>query len=254
LTVVGTPATSGRQVTVEPEPAPAPGLPRDETAGDELSSAVMRRLAQVWVEFEGRLSRVPIVEKLNRGRLRLEDYKLLLLNLRQQVMEGARWISRAASNITVDAFDLRSMFIGHAADEHRDFQMIERDYVAAGGSPEEIRGAQKNVGSEALSAWMFHRASEANPFDLFGAMFIIEGLGARMARKWGLKIREQLGLSESQVSFLLYHGANDEGHFEKLEGALASGILTGELADRIVKTAKVTARLYALQLEELGNC
>jgi 3-oxoacyl-[acyl-carrier-protein] synthase-3 len=219
----------------------------------DLQSSLMRRLAQVWVDFETRLNRAPIVDKLNRGKLRIEDYRSLLLNLRQQVVEGARWIARAASNITVEHFPLRAMFIGHAGEEGRDYQMIERDYLAVGGALEEILRAEKNIGSEALSAWMFHRASHENPFDLLGAMFIIEGLGARMARQWGVKIREQLGLDERQVSFLLYHGANDDNHFAKLEAALGSGVLTEELARRIVKTAKVTARLYALQLEELGN-
>jgi 3-oxoacyl-[acyl-carrier-protein] synthase-3 len=224
---------------------------RAEDVGPQ--AALMRQLAQVWAEFEGRLNRVPVVDKINRGKLRLEDYRLLLLNLRQQVAEGARWISRAASNVSHEAFGLRSMFIGHAADEHRDFQLIEHDFVSIGGSLEEITRAEKNIGSEALSAWMFQRASQENPFDLLGAMFIIEGLGKRSARRWALKIREQLGLDAGQVSFLLYHGANDENHFEKLESALASGILTDELCRRIVKTARVTARLYALQLEELGN-
>lgn len=224
-----------------------------DQANDDLQGSLMRRLTSVWVDFETRLNRAPIVDKLNRGKLRIEDYHSLLLNLRQQVMEGARWIARAASNITVEHFPLRSMFIGHAGEESRDYQMIERDYLAVGGSLEEIQRAEKNIGSEALSAWMFHRASHENPFDLLGAMFIIEGLGARMARRWGLKIREQLGLDERQVSFLLYHGANDDNHFGKLEAAIGSGVLTEELARRIVKTAKVTARLYALQLEELGN-
>jgi 3-oxoacyl-[acyl-carrier-protein] synthase III len=225
----------------------------EEGSGAELAAVLMRRLVQVWIDFEGRLNQVPIVDKINRGKLRLEDYQLLLLNLRQQVMEGARWISRAASNITIDAFELRSMFISHAADEHRDYQMIERDFLSVGGTMEEITGAEKNLGSEALSAWMFHRASQENPFDLFGAMFIIEGLGNRMAKRWGTRIREQLGLKNEQVSFLIYHGANDATHFEKLEKAINSGLLTENLVDRIVKTAKVTARLYALQLEELGN-
>jgi 3-oxoacyl-[acyl-carrier-protein] synthase-3 len=228
-------------------------LNNSEEANEDLAAVLMRRLADVWIDFESRLSQVPIVDKINRGKLRLEDYKLLLLNMRQQVMEGARWISRAASNITIDAFELRSMFIGHAADEHRDYQMIERDYVSVGGTMEEITQAQKNLGSEALSAWMFHRASQENPFDLFGAMFIIEGLGNRMAKRWGTKIKEQLNLKNEQVSFLLYHGVNDASHFEKLENAINSGLLTQNLVERIVKTAKVTARLYALQLEELGN-
>ncbi len=223
------------------------------STNDELPSSLLRRLTQVWVDFETRLNTVPIIDKLNRGKLRVEDYRALLLNLRQQVMEGARWIARAASNITTDNFVLRSAFIGHAADEQRDFQMLERDFVSVGGQLVEIQQAEKNIGSEALSAWMFHRASQENPFDLLGAMFIIEGLGLRMAQRWGKQIRAQLRLDEKQVSFLLYHGANDGNHFAKLESALASGILTEELATRIVKTAKVTARLYALQLEELGN-
>jgi 3-oxoacyl-[acyl-carrier-protein] synthase-3 len=224
-----------------------------EEENQDFAAVLMRRLADVWIDFESRLSQIPMIDKLNRGKLRLEDYKLLLLNMRQQVMEGARWISRAASNITIEAFELRSMFIGHAADEHRDYQMIERDYISIGGTMDEITSAQKNLGSEALSAWMFHRASQENPFDLFGAMFIIEGLGNRMAKRWGTKIKEQLGLKNEQVSFLLYHGVNDASHFEKLENAINSGLLTQNLVDRIVKTAKVTARLYALQLEELGN-
>jgi 3-oxoacyl-[acyl-carrier-protein] synthase-3 len=220
---------------------------------DDVQGALWRKLTNVWIDFESRLNQIPVIERLNRGKLRVEDYRLLLLNLRQQVVEGARWISRAASNISAEAFPLRSVFIGHAKEEHRDFQMLERDYVSVGGSLEEIQKAEKNIGSEALSAWMFHRASHENPFDLLGAMFIIEGLGQRMANKWGSRIREQLNLRAEQVSFLLYHGANDENHLEKLEQILASDLLTPKIAAQIVKTAKVTARLYALQLEELGN-
>lgn len=225
----------------------------DGTSALHPVHSLVRQLTQVWVDFETRLNKVPIIDKMNRGKLRVEDYQDLLVNLRQQVMEGARWIARAASNITIEHFPLRSLFIGHAAEEHRDFQLIENDFISVGGTLEEIQRAEKNIGSEALSAWIFHRASHENPFDLFGAMFIIEGLGNRLAWRWGTKIREQLRLEESQVSFLLYHGANDANHFAKLEAALGSGILTEELVARIVKTAKVTARLYSLQLEELNN-
>ncbi|MGI9055711.1 MAG: 3-oxoacyl-[acyl-carrier-protein] synthase III C-terminal domain-containing protein [Pyrinomonadaceae bacterium] len=218
-----------------------------------LRGELWRRLTNVWIDFETRLNNVSFIEKMNRGKLRIEDYRNLLLNLRQQVVEGARWISRAASNITAENFPLRSIFIGHAEEEHRDFQMLERDFVSVGGNLEEIKNAEKNIGSEALSAWMFHRASQENPLDLLGAMFIIEGLGQRVANKWGNAIREQLNLRAEQVSFLLYHGANDENHLQKLEEILSGDFLNREMLERIVKTAKVTARLYALQLEEIGN-
>lgn len=86
-------------------------------------------------------------------------------------------------------------------------------------------------------------------------MFIIEGLGNRMAGKWGRAIKEQLTLKDDQVSFLLYHESSDasDNHFEKFEKAIQSELLTREIAERIVKTAKVVARLYMMQLEEIGK-
>jgi 3-oxoacyl-[acyl-carrier-protein] synthase-3 len=212
-----------------------------------------RALTRVWTDFEERLAAVPVVAKLERGAFTRDDYRLLLVNLRQQVVEGSRWIARAASSMTSEHLELRSSFVRHAVDEHRDYEMLERHYVAMGGQLPEIRGAPANVGSQALSAWMMHRATQENPFDLLGAMFIIEGLGNRLARRWGRLIQEQLSLSDEDVRFFLYHGEQDGTHLGRLEAALASPVLTDSLADRIVSTAKVTARLYALQLEELGH-
>ena len=122
-----------------------------------------------------------------------------------------------------------------------------------GGQVEDIRSGTKNVGSTALSEFILGRASRENPFDLIGAMFIIEGLGRRVASRWAMMIRDQLELDENQVSFLMYHSESDDIHFERLDQAVQSGILTPEVVDEVVKTAKVTARLYRLQLEELGN-
>ena len=68
-----------------------------------------------------------------------------------------------------------------------------------------------------------------------------------------LQLRDQLGLEDRQVSFLLYHGNNDDRHLARLEEVVGSGLIDEALADRIVKTAKVTARLYLLQLEEIDN-
>ncbi len=240
--------------------APAPPLPTtpqlaplaeaESTMTNSHQADLLRQLAQVWLEFERQLRSVPLVRKLHRGEFTLDDYKALLRNLRPQVVEGARWIARAASNMS--EFQLRSTFIGHAKDEHRDFQLLERNYVAVGGELDEIVQAEKNIGSEALSAFIFHQASQENPVDLLGSMFIIEGLGQRLAAQWARQIQATLQLSDEQVSFLAYHGDNDDAHLAKLEALLQADWLTPERATRIVKTARVTARLYQLQLEEIG--
>ena len=218
---------------------------RSNTVGAEL----LQQLTLVLLEFERELRSVPIIRKLNRGEFTIKDYKALLRNLRPQVVEGARWISRAASNMT--EFNLRSLFMGHAVDEHRDYQMLEKNYVSVGGKLIDIVQSQKNIGSEALSAFIFHQASQENPIDLIGSMFIIEGLGDRLAGQWADKIKQTLGLKDEQVSFLAYHSANDESHLGKLDTIINADWMNSEIAHRIVKTAKVTARLYRLQLEEI---
>jgi 3-oxoacyl-[acyl-carrier-protein] synthase III len=249
LTVVG---SEGAQDVAHKERQPeAPHLEYDETKS--VQASLVRQLVHVWIDFEQKLAQVPIIQKLYRGNFTLEDYKLLMENIRQQVIDGSQWIARAASYISIEHIDLRSMFIAHARDEHRDYQILERNYTAVGGELAVIQSGEKNIGSEALSAYLFQRASRENPVDLMGAMWIIEGLGCRMARYWGEMIRDQLGLNDEQVSFLLYHSDSDEKHFERLEAGIQHPMLNHDIAARIVKTAKTTARLYLLQLEELGN-
>jgi 3-oxoacyl-[acyl-carrier-protein] synthase III len=208
-------------------------------------------LAQVWSELERSLARVPVVRRIEDGTATLEDYRRLLLNLRQQVIDGGRWISLAAANFSADLFWLRSAAIQHAAAEHRDFLLLERDYASVGGDHAAIVAAAPNIGSAALSAFVFHRAGQPDPVDLLGAMFVIEGLGLVKAARWADQLQRTLNLNEDQVSFLRYHAEGDEEHFQLLQDALR--LLPDDTLPRIVKTARVVARLYALQLEELDN-
>ena len=248
LTVVGNSASVAPKYPYREVEAPELQVDKNET-----SEWLVRQLSQIWIDFETQLLQIPIVKKIHQGTMSLENYKLLLLDLRQQVIDGSQWISRAASNIDIDLFELRSAFIKHTATEHKDYQMLEKNYAALGEPLEKIRSGEKNIGSVALSSFMFQQASKPNPIDLLGAMFIIEGIGKRLAAFWGRMIQDQLHLRDDQVSFFTYHGVADENHFHRLEEALNHPLMNRELAVRIAKTAKTTALLYHLQLKELGN-
>jgi hypothetical protein len=217
------------------------------------SDTLFERLADVWDELDERLARVPVLARLADGTVTLDDYKRLLFNLRQQVVDGSLWISRAASNFDIEHFELRAAAIRHAEEEHRDYHMLERDYVAVGGSLDELRAGRKNLGSEALSGYMFHYADRPNPTGLLGAMFIIEGLGAQRAAEWAHRFQEVLGLADNQVHFMVYHQEADGEHTGNMNAILTSGIITDDDAEEIVRCAQVVSRLYALQLEELDN-
>jgi len=223
----------------------------------ELSPAaqeVLRELLAVWLQFERLLNRAPLLRRLEQGTFTVDDYKKLLRNLRPQVIEGSRWITRAASSFTAEFSEVRSVVISHAMDEHRDYEMLEQDFAAVGGDPQEIRNAPRNIGSEALAGFLMNQASLPNPLDLLGAMFIIEGLGEKMASRWAERIKEQLLTGPETVRFLSYHGKNDDVHLDKLYRLLDEYTAKDPaLGSRIVKTARVVARLYALQIEEVDN-
>lgn len=248
LKVVGNAKKIAPKYSIRKVEAPDLNIDRNPT-----SEWLVRQLTQIWIDFENKLLEIPVVKQIHQGTLSIENYKLLLFDLRQQVIDGSQWISRAASNIDISIFELRSAFIKHTATEHKDFQLLEKNYVALGESLEKIQLGEKNIGSAALSSFMFQRASSPNPIDLLGAMFIIEGIGKRLAGYWGNLIQDQLKLEDNQVSFLTYHGVADENHFHHLEEALNHPLMNMELARQIAKTAKTTALLYHLQLKELGN-
>jgi 3-oxoacyl-[acyl-carrier-protein] synthase-3 len=228
---------------------PALAIPDGDV--DDGRAVVLRRLAIVWADFEAGLEGAPLIRKLTCGRFELRDYHAFLIQLRQQVVDGALWMSRAASNIDAEHHDLRSAVMRHALAEHADYRLLEADFVACGGAIGVIRSGSKNIGSEALSAWMFQEASRANPFGLLGAMFIIEGLGSIKAADWGQRICRRLDLPPTAARFLLYHGENDAGHMESFAAMLRLVPPDATTAARVVRCAEVTARLYQLQIEEI---
>jgi 3-oxoacyl-[acyl-carrier-protein] synthase-3 len=112
---------------------------------------------------------------------------------------------------------------------------------------------ERNIGSEALHGFLMHQSSQPNPIDLLGAMWIIEGLGEKMATSWSERIQELTGLGEDSTRFMAYHGHNDSEHMERFYATLDSVCVSDVAVKRIVKTAKVVARLYRLQLEEMEH-
>ncbi|MDG1552379.1 MAG: hypothetical protein P8Q87_02505 [Candidatus Poseidonia sp.] len=224
--------------------------------GRELNPHAQRCLQQllrVWLGFERDLSTVPLLRRIDLGTYTVEDHLCLLRNLRQQVIEGSRWITRTASSFDRNHAEIRSTIISHAVDEHRDYELLEKDYVASGGDLNDILGMERNVGSEALHGFLMHRSSRPNPVDLLGAMWIIEGLGEKMARSWAERIQELTGLGEDSTRFMTYHGHNDGDHMERFYDMLDEVCVDGPTVRSIIKTSRVVARLYRLQLEEVEH-
>jgi len=79
-----------------------------------------------------------------------------------------------------------------------------------------------------------------------------EGLGSIKAAAWGRLVQKRLGVADYAVSFLLYHGENDTEHMKEFEAMLRLVLPDAATAARIATCARVTGRLYAMQIEEIA--
>lgn len=226
---------------------------RLEESSNPAAVKLGRELALVWMDFDYRMAQIPLIQHIEAQTVTLQEYLNYLQDMRAQVVEGARWITRAASNMQEPYIPLRKALIAHAATEQSDFMMLEQNFIACGGDAYLMENPRKNIGTEGLSAFIFSISNEKNPIALFGGTFIFEGLGCMKAGPWAKHLQAALNLADDAVSFLAYHGANDEDHYENLIKVFQMPFITEEAADAIVKSAKVIAYLYASQLACIGQ-
>ena len=132
--------------------------------------------------------------------------------------------------------------------------MLEDDYVAVGAAGRTSSRATKNSGlRSACPPSCSTRRIGRTPSTSSGRCTSSKGSAPTKRRHWVEQLRDQLELDEGQVRFITYHGGADEEHTEKMFEILRSDLITPEIAQRIVHTARVVGRLYALQLEEIEN-
>jgi len=251
LTVVG---VQSEQQRIESPNLPEITAPAFRASSNPLSEKLVRQLGLAWFDFETRLRQTPIIQKIEKQTISHPEYKDLILNLRPQVTMGSLWISRLASKISMEHFALRSYFIEHALYGHKDYQMLDADFAAIGGQKSVIEAISPNLGTQALSAWMYQQAEIENPFQILGAMYIIEGMSSRIAPRWTENLRQCLQLTDQQMSFLVHHTKHEDSHVTgPIEEFLNSEFLTEDLVERVVRCAKVTAELYVLQFQMLNR-
>ena len=118
----------------------------DDIIMNPHAQVCLQQLIRVWLGFERDLSIVPLLRRLDLGTYTIDDHLCLLRNLRQQVIEGSRWITRTASSFDRKYAEIRSTIISHAVDEHRDYELLEKDFVATGGKLEDILSMERNIG------------------------------------------------------------------------------------------------------------
>ena len=88
---------------------------------------------------------------------------------------------------------------------------------------------------------------------MIGAMWIIEGLGQKMACDWATRIDERIEGNGEYTKFMLYHAENDSTHIEKMYSLIDRVCQSESDVNDILRTARVVGKLYVMQLQEIDN-
>jgi 3-oxoacyl-[acyl-carrier-protein] synthase-3 len=214
---------------------------------------LLRELAGIWHDYRSRAWRTRLIRRIITGTLTREDYLRWMACWIPQVREGSVWMREAAANVSAPYELLRALVEAHANDEQFDYQILFDDYREVGGSVASIDLLERNAGGEALNAYMHRKASESNPIGLLGGIYIIEGTGQRIIPHLLPRLRTCLNMPQRVFRFLHYHGENDIEHLARWMKAVEIVLAvdaTVDAAESIITTARDSANLYLMQLEQ----
>ncbi len=235
-------------ITVIEPLTPAPHDPM--TAAPHLSE-VLKSLATIWHDYRSQVWRSPVIRCLTQGHFTVEHYRNWTAQWVPQVREGSIWMREAIASLAAPFAALGGIIETHASEEQHDFKILYQNYLEAGGT-QALDDLKRNPGGEALNSYLHSVAGTANPLDLLGAIYIIEGTGQRIVPALLPMLKAQVALPASAFKFLDYHAGNDEHHLARwlqaLELALA---LDASAAQRIIDTAANTAALYLMQFKHI---
>lgn len=237
--------------------APPPHDPASvEAAGHPELATLLLELAAIWSDFRSRAWRSPPIRRIVAGQFTRTDYLNWMAHWIPQVREGTRWMRTAMANLSARYDALRELIEGHADDEQDDYRILFEDYRRAGGEVADLDTLERNPGGEALNAFLHAQARQTDAVGLLGAIYIIEGSGQRLIPALLPLIRRQLAHLGPVFRFLHYHGENDMAHLARwlkaVEIVLARAPDPSVTLADITTTARRTAELYLMQLEDVG--
>ena len=215
---------------------------------------LLTELAVIWHDYRSRAWRSKLIRKITDNEITLEDYRAWMACWIPQVREGSKWMRLAVSNLDEQYKQIKNIISEHAGDEQFDFRILFNDYREIGGEADSIDELRRNPGGEALNSYMYSKAKERNPVGLLGGIYIIEGTGQRIIPVLLPRLKQQLKLSDKSFRFLTYHGENDEKHLQRWLSAVTFALendTDGKIVNDIINTARETAELYILQIDNV---
>lgn len=209
-------------------------------------TSLEQRVGTIWAEIleQSQLSRAIIS-----GEFSKELYMIYMIETYHYTAHNAR--NQALAGVAHPENPVYMKFcFDHAAEEAGHELMALHDLRSLGQVEGELRLPDPLPATETLIAYLYWVSKQGNPFRRLGYSFWAES-SYQHINPLVAKVKQKLGLRDSQLTFFVAHSSIDEGHAYEVRSVIERVAKTAEDWEAICETAEVSLRLTSQMLDEV---
>jgi thiaminase len=205
-----------------------------------------QRISATWAEI---LDNSPLAASIRTGQFSRELYMIYMLETYHYTSHNAR--NQALAGVAHPETPVYMKFcFDHAAEEVGHEMMALHDLCSLGRTDDELTLPAPLSSTETLIAYLYWVSKNGNPFRRLGYSFWAES-SYHYINPLVDKVKEQLGLKDSQLTFFVAHSAIDEEHARDVRNVIERVAKTQSDWDAIGETAEVSLRLTGRMLHDV---
>lgn len=209
-------------------------------------AALEQRISATWTDI---LDNSPLARSIRTGAFSQELYMIYMLETYHYTSHNAR--NQAVAGVAHPENPVYMKFcFDHAADEAGHEMMALHDLRSLGQAEGELALPAPLPSTETLIAYLYWASKNGNPFRRLGYSFWAESSYQYITPLVG-KVKERLGLKDSQLTFFVAHSAIDEEHAREVRNIIERVAKTQADWDAIGETAEVSLRLTGRMLDDV---
>ncbi|NVE24262.1 iron-containing redox enzyme family protein [Burkholderia glumae] len=209
-------------------------------------AALEQRISTTWAEI---LQNSQLARSIQAGEFSKELYMIYMLETYHYTSHNAR--NQAVAGVAHPENPVYMKFcFDHAADEAGHEMMALHDLRSLGQAEGELVLPAPLPATETLIGYLYWASEHGNPYRRLGYSFWAESSYQYINPLVG-KVRQQLGLKDSQLTFFVAHSSIDEEHAREVRSVIERVAKSQEDWDAIGETAEASLRLTGQMLDEV---
>jgi heme oxygenase len=159
-------------------------------------------------------------------------------------LHSSQVIAGAGSRLVLSHPALAEYLFRHAVEELGHDKWAESDLNDLGLGADDIKNAVPSSPCARMIALEYYYSAHANPVGLFGWMFVLESLGAKVGGSLAQAVDQVLQLNGKATYFLRGHADADAHHSEDLYSVISANVKSSKDQDAFFLMTRESGDLY----------